>query len=189
MPGEEPASYAVRAAAAKALGAFPLLPELPVEQPGSFQGAPVVIAADTIVVLDGAILGKPKDAEHAFAMLSALAGRTHSVISGCALLRGPLRDDAARCFTPAPEGAEPDPQSRVFCYAVESRVRMWRCPESLLRAYARSGEPLDKAGAYAVQGAGAFLVERLEGSWSNVVGLPLAETVRALLAMEVIAGV
>lgn len=74
-----------------------------------------------------------------------------------------------------------------YSFAVESRVRMWAVPAALLHAYAFSGEPLDKAGAYAVQGAGAFLVESIEGSWSNVVGLPLAELVRELLKMGCIA--
>lgn len=127
----------------------------------------LTIAADTIVVLEERILGKPKDAGDAFAMLCALSGKEHSVITGCALV-GP--DDS------------PD-ESEEKSFAVSSRVIMWDCPRELLRAYAESGEPLDKAGAYAVQGAGAFLIKSLNGSWSNVVGLPLAELVQELLAM------
>jgi septum formation protein len=129
--------------------------------------APVVIAADTIVVLEGEILGKPRDAEAAFAMLSVLSGKSHSVITGCAILDGAA--DAPRLF------------------AVESRVHMWPCPPEALLAYARSPEPLDKAGAYAVQGVGAVLVRSIKGSWSNVVGLPLAELLEELLALGAIA--
>ena len=191
LPGENPAVYAVRAAAAKALGVLTLVPDFPAgmsENSGCPADAPLIIAADTIVVLDNRILGKPKDAGHAFAMLSSLTGRTHTVISGCALLRAlPLESGGERCLAPAAQGDLPTPQTPFFCFAVETRVHMWNCPEPLLRAYAMSGEPLDKAGAYAVQGAGAFLVERLEGSWSNVVGLPVAELVRALLHMGVLA--
>ena len=126
---------------------------------------PLVIAADTIVVLRGRILGKPRDSEHALDMLRKLAGKKHTVITGCALLKA----GASRSFT------------------VQSHVVMWKCPDDLLRAYAESGEPLDKAGAYAVQGMGAFLVQRIIGSWSNVVGLPLAELVQVLVEMRAIA--
>lgn len=127
--------------------------------------SPLIIAADTIVVLRSAILGKPRDPDHALSMLRRLAGKTHTVITGCAL----LSTETSRSF------------------AVRSRVSMWRCPESLLQAYARSGEPSDKAGAYAVQGMGACLVQGITGSWSNVVGLPVAELVQALLEMNAIA--
>lgn len=149
----------MRAALAKAESALPPA------------GAPpyAVIAADTVVVLDGRPLGKPDSAGDAFAMLSLLAGRSHTVVTGCALLAA----DAGG--------------GRRATFAVQSRVSMWACPEPMLRAYAASGEPLDKAGAYAVQGKGAFLVERIEGSWSNVVGLPLAELVRELLELGIVA--
>jgi septum formation protein len=157
LPGEEPAAYALRAAEAKALS---VLPDLFRSDPSS-----VIIAADTIVVLEGRILGKPGNPDRAYAMLGSLAGKTHDVITGCV-----IRDKACvlRAFT------------------VQSRVSMWDAPSDLLHAYANSGEPLDKAGAYAVQGAGAVLVCRIEGSWSNVVGLPLAELIEALICLNII---
>jgi septum formation protein len=168
VAGEAPGDYARRAALDKARS---VLATLDKSQSGLAALAPapvpVVIAADTIVVLEGAILGKPRDAEAAFAMLSALSGKSHSVITGCAILDGAA--DAPRVF------------------AVESRVSMWPCPREALLAYAHSPEPLDKAGAYAVQGAGAFLVRSIKGSWSNVVGLPLAELIQELLALGAIA--
>ena len=97
-------------------------------------------------------------------MLRGLAGNTHRVITGCALLAAGM--------------------SHTF--AVQSHVRMWNCPDDLLRAYAFSGEPMDKAGAYAVQGMGAFLVESITGSWSNVVGLPLAELIQTLTDLRAV---
>lgn len=159
LAGEAPVSFAVRAARAKA-AALCAAPDVPSAAP-----APVVIAADTIVVLDGDILGKPRDADHALAMLRSLRGRTHQVITGCALAI---------------------PRVEVHTFFVQSSVTFWQCPDSLLTAYAACGEPLDKAGGYAVQGKGAFLAERIEGSWSNVVGLPLAELVRHLLELGAI---
>ncbi len=166
LPGEDPERYALRAAKAKAFDALPRLPA------DAFALArPALIAADTVVSLAGRILGKPGNPEQAYAMLEALAGKRHSVITACFILRcGP--SDTAPC-----------PHS----FAVKSRVHMWDAPPDLLRAYANSTEPVDKAGAYAVQGKGAVLVRSIEGSWSNVVGLPLAELTQALLHMRLIA--
>lgn len=121
-----------------------------------------VLAADTVVVIDGDLLGKPRNPEDAVAMLLRLAGRTHLVYTGFALARsGP---------------AQPEP-----CVGVEvSRVRMLALSESEARDYVRSGEPLDKAGAYALQGLGAGLVESVEGSRSNVIGLPMERVLPVL---------
>ena len=164
LAGEAPAAFAERAALAKAHSVASLL--LEARDNAESSPLPLVIGADTIVVLRDNILGKPRNADDAFAMLSALSGNSHKVITGCALL-------------------SPDTfQARTF--AVSSDVVMWDCPPELLRSYADSGEPLDKAGAYAVQGAGAFLIKSLQGSWSNVVGLPLAELVQELLGMGVL---
>ncbi len=159
-PGEAPDAYALRAALAKALAVLPLVPRFVQAEP-SLGSPPLLIAADTVVALEKDILGKPRDAEHALAMLMRLKGKTHRVITACVLL-GPA---------PAPP----------ISFTAQSQVELWDCPSALLKAYAQDGEPLDKAGAYAVQGKGAFLVKRIEGSWSNVVGLPLAELVGALL--------
>ncbi len=120
----------------------------------------VVIAADTVVALHGEIMGKPRDRMDAVRMLSRLAGHTHDVVSACCV-------------------ALPDGSSEIF-HAV-TRVTMWDVPTTALAAYAATGEPDDKAGAYGIQGVGAFLVESIAGSWSNVVGLPVAELVRLLL--------
>jgi len=158
LPGEDPALYVLRAAKAKASA---VLSGLSVSDPLS-----VVIAADTIVVLDGQILGKPGGPDRAYAMLCSLAGKTHTVITGCVIA---------------------DTHSILYAFSAQTQVGMWDAPQGLLRAYANSDEPLDKAGSYAAQGAGAALVRSVNGSWTNVVGLPLAELVEALLRMDIIA--
>ena len=117
----------------------------------------VVLAADTEVVHRGRALGKPRDEADALAMLRSLAGETHEVISGVCV-RG----------------------AREETFTVRTRVRFRAASEAELRWYASTGEPLGKAGAYAVQGKGGVLVEAIEGSHSNVIGLPLAEAVAAL---------
>jgi len=123
----------------------------------------VVIAADTTVDLGGRILGKPVDADDAAAMLRALSGRTHRVHTGVAVRLGATEEvDVTTTF-----------------------VTMTPIGESALRWYLATGEPLDKAGAYAIQGAGGVFVERIRGSVSNVVGLPLATVVRLAASMGV----
>ncbi len=121
----------------------------------------VVLGADTEVVLDGRLLGKPRDAEDAARMLRALRGRVHEVVTGLALVAT-------------------GPAGREETAAVTSRVAMADYDEAAIGAYVATGEPLDKAGGYAVQGVGARLVARVEGCYTNVVGLPL-ETTRRLL--------
>ena len=116
-----------------------------------------VLAADTSVVLEGAVLGKPSTAEEALAMLRRLSGRTHQVMTAVAVAGAGSR-------------------------LVAASVTFAGAPEAALRWYVSTGEPMDKAGAYAVQGIGGFLVERIEGSHSAVVGLPLVETLALLQA-------
>jgi len=111
----------------------------------------IVIAADTLVYIDDTPLGKPKSAADAKAMLRALSGRQHKVYTGIAVFRG----------------------ERKLTDAVSTKVFFRVLSESEINAYVASGEPLDKAGAYGIQGLGAFLVERIDGDYSNVVGLPL----------------
>lgn len=152
MSGTCPEEFAVLAAAAKAR-------EVAQGHPGA-----VILAADTIVVVDGDVLGKPGDRAEALAMLSRLAGREHQVITGCCLI---ARTEAAHAW---PEK----------CFAVRTRVWMADFGAEVLAAYAATGEPLDKAGAYGIQERAAFLVKRVEGSYTNVVGLPLCEVVLAL---------
>lgn len=123
----------------------------------------VVLGADTIVVLDDDVLGKPRDATHAMRMLTRLCGRTHRVITAVAVARSDtlsLRE-----------------------LQVESWVAMRRADADEIRAYVATGEPLDKAGAYAVQGEGRRFVTHVEGSETNVIGLPVEETL-ALLRVE-----
>jgi septum formation protein len=122
----------------------------------------LVLGADTTVVLDGEVFGKPTDAEQARRMLSRLAGRTHRVLTAVATAG-----------------------SRRAVQAVETRVTFAKARPEALAWYAASGEPLDKAGAYALQGLGGFLVERISGSHSNVIGLPLVETLALLRAAGV----
>lgn len=125
----------------------------------------LVIGADTIVVLDGEILGKPVDARQARAMLERLAGRTHRVYTGVAIVEG----GSGR--------AEVGVESTAVTFGPMT-------PETIER-YVRTGEPLDKAGAYGIQGLGATLVERVEGCYFNVVGLPLFRLARMLEAFGV----
>ena len=111
----------------------------------------VVIAADTVVALDGAVLGKPAGEADAARMLSALAGRTHHVYTGLTVLRG----------------------ERVRTVSEETAVTFRPLTEQEIAAYVRTGEPLDKAGAYGIQGYGALLVEGIRGDYYNVMGLPV----------------
>lgn len=120
-----------------------------------------LLVADTSVVVDDEILGKPADAREAAEMLRRLVGRAHVVMTRYAIAR------------PGPE--------RVSARTVETRVVMRGASADEIARYAATGEGFDKAGGYAIQGIGAFLVERIEGSYSNVVGLPQCEVVRDLL--------
>jgi septum formation protein len=144
-PGESPGTYVERLAREKA------------ELVAARHGGALVLAADTTVALDNRILGKPADAREARTMLSALAGRTHRVLTAVAT--------AGR---------------RRAVRTAETNVTFAAVGEEMLAWYAASGEPLDKAGGYALQGLGGFLVQRIEGSHSNVIGLPLVETLALL---------
>lgn len=120
----------------------------------------MVLAADTIVVLDGNLLGKPADAADARQMLSRLAGRRHEVLTGVALH---------------------DVDRQIQVVAVETtKVFFSPMSDEEIAAYVDGGEPMDKAGAYAIQGMGGIFVDRVEGNYSNVVGLPLPLTYRLL---------
>jgi septum formation protein len=129
-------------------------------------GPAVVLGADTEVVLDGRYLGKPRDAADAVRMLRELSGRTHEVVTGLAVVYALSGRDA--------------PSGREETLAVTTRVTMIAASAEEIAAYVATGEPLDKAGAYAVQGLGGRLVARVDGCFTNVVGLPV-ETTRRLL--------
>lgn len=145
LPGESAHAFVQRMAEAKAAAVWTQYKDLP------------VLGSDTAVVLDGRILGKPVDREDAIAMLMALSGRSHQVLTGVAL------------------------QQRNLEYVLsESRVTFRPVEPEEAHAYWDSGEPGDKAGGYAVQGLAAVFIERIEGSYSGIMGLPLFETSRLI---------
>jgi septum formation protein len=153
LPGEDARAAALRLAREKALAIARRVGPRP---------ARLVLGADTLVVLDGEALGKPRDPAHAVALLASLAGRRHRVITGVALVASDTLEARSR--------------------AVESMVVMRAASDAEIRAYVAGGEPLDKAGAYAAQGEGRRFIERIEGSESNVIGLPMDETLALLRA-------
>ncbi len=151
LADESPGVYVLRIARAKV--------EMAVRQI-AYRGLPQkpVLAADTTVVFDGQIVGKPEDAEHAARILRALSGREHQVLSAVAIA---LRE-------------------QVETQISVSSVWFREIPDADIRRYCASGEPLDKAGAYAIQGRAGSFVTRISGSYSGIMGLPLAETVELL---------
>jgi septum formation protein len=149
LAGEPPAAYVVRVAAMKARAIAAGHPD------------EAILAADTTVVIDGAMLAKPADDADATRMLGLLSGRTHDVLTGVVLVRAGRESSAV----------------------VGTRVRFRPLTVAEIDWYVASGEPRDKAGAYGVQGLAARFVESVDGSYSNVVGLPIG-AVRALLEAE-----
>ena len=148
--GESPAAYALRAATAKARA---------VAASADAGADGLILAADTVVALDSDILGKPADDTDALDMLRRLSGRRHEVITGvCCLF--------------------PDGSSAGF--ADTSAVRFHAWPDDVLRAYVRSGEPADKAGAYAIQGHAALWCAGIEGCYYNIMGLPVHRAAQLL---------
>lgn len=150
LPGESPLAYVKRLALAKGHAGLAAL--------ANSDGA-VVLGADTAVVLDGRILGKPQDRADALATLQALSGRSHQVLTAVALVS----------------------HERQASLVVTSQVTFRPLTQAEIEAYWASGEPQDKAGSYGIQGLAAVFVSQLQGSYSAVVGLPLCETA-ALLA-------
>lgn len=125
-------------------------------------GDDIVIGADTVVALDGKILGKPKSKENAREMLRFLSGRTHSVFTGVTLAS--------------------DKKTKTF--AVETKVKFFELTNEEIDAYIKTKEPFDKAGAYGIQGYGSLLVEKIDGDYFNVVGLPVSTLARELKAFK-----
>jgi septum formation protein len=136
----------------------------------------VIIGADTIVVLDGDVLGKPRDRDHAHIMLRRLAGRTHTVYTGLAVIRPETRDSGLETGqnNPLP------PVSLPLLDLVASEVTVAKLAGAEIDAYIATGEPMDKAGAYGIQGLGGRLVREVVGSYTCVVGLPLVALHRLL---------
>lgn len=152
LPGEEAIPHALRLAEGKARAAAQR------EQAGRF-----FIGADTIVVLDGRIMGKPLDSADAVRMLTALSGRSHEVVT-------------AYCVLDRVTGQD-------FSDAVRTAVQFKELAAAEIQRYVDSGCPLDKAGAYAIQGGAAHMVREIRGSYTNVVGLPTCELYEALHRM------
>ncbi len=120
----------------------------------------IVIAADTFIVLGGQILGKPHTENNAREMLAAISGKSHSVITGFSII-------------------DTD-KNKMLSKSVETKVHIKKMTSAEIHAYVKSKEPLDKAGAYAIQGSGAVFVERIEGDYFNIIGLPLGALTEAL---------
>jgi septum formation protein len=156
LPDESPGVYVLRMAQEKAAMAvrqiaYRRLPQKP------------VLAADTTVVFDGQIVGKPDDAEHAARILRALSGREHQVLTAVAMA---LREQV---------------ESQISVSSVWFR----EISDADIRRYCASGEPLDKAGAYGIQGRAGAFVTRIAGSYSGIMGLPLAETMELLRKFDI----
>lgn len=147
--GESPAEFASRVAFEKAASVS-----------RGLGGDIVVLGADTIVVVDDAVLGKPLDENDAARMLGLISGREHHVLTAFSIVR---------------PREEP-----IHAEIVRTAVRVSRLAASEIEGYIKTGEPMDKAGAYGIQGIGAFMVEGITGSYTNVVGLPVPEVLRAL---------
>jgi septum formation protein len=156
LPGEGPEAYVNRLAREKAAAAF-RDPARPADLP--------VLAADTTVVCDDEVLGKPQSMEEAALMLGRLSGRGHQVLTAVALHK------------PAP--------GDIQVITVSTQVEFRELSRQEIVAYWNTGEPQDKAGAYAIQGLGAMFVSRVEGSYTNVVGLPLFETLQLLASVSI----
>jgi septum formation protein len=157
LAGESPRDCAERLAREKALAVFQRDPRR------------CVLGADTIVVVDDVILGKPRDAEDATRMLRLLSGRTHEVITGVCLV-GPVV--SGQCSVAS--------HTNIQIASEATLVTMCEISDDEIRDYIASGEPVDKAGAYAIQGVASRWIPRIEGDYSNVVGLPGALVYRLL---------
>lgn len=148
LPGESPKEHVLRLSEAKAL-------DVGTQHPDAW-----VIGADTVVYVDGMVLGKPKNSEEAMEMLRQLSGREHSVLTGFSVNHvGKGKKDRE---------------------AVETSVKVKPLTEAEMRWYVRTGEPFDKAGGYGIQGIGSFMIESIRGSYTNVVGLPVCELIQML---------
>jgi septum formation protein len=152
IKGESPKDHVLR------------LAELKARKVGKIYPDQWVIGADTVVSIDGRILGKPKTDQEAYHMLNMLSGRDHLVVTGVSV-----------CHEAKRKGET---------IAVETSVRIKTLNPDEITWYIRTGEPFDKAGGYAIQGRGAFMVQRIDGSYTNVVGLPLCELLELLNRVE-----
>ena len=161
LPNEDPIAYVVRLAREKAEAVYAEITNAIASEKRA-SAAPQVLGADTTVTLDNQILGKPIDAADAARMLRLLSGRTHRVITGVAVVTAARTEAAAEV----------------------TAVEFLKLSEEEIEAYIATGEPMDKAGAYAIQGRAARWIPRIEGDYSNVVGLPLALVTTLLNSLE-----
>jgi len=149
---ESPKDYVIRNSLGKARSVFQNLnPENRLNQ--------LILAADTIVVLEQEVLEKPADIHEAKQMLERLSGRTHEVLTGFALV---------------------DESGKEIAQVVSTKVVFRELTPELIDAYVATGEPLDKAGSYGIQGLGGYLIDKIEGSYWNVVGLPVAQVMKGI---------
>ncbi len=155
LAGESPVDYVLRISLEKALSVAATL-----------KNRQLVIGADTIVVCDGEILGKPKDREDAKSMLTKLSGQHHQVMTGISIVRAK--------------------REIMHAESIESVVKFKTLSPNEIEEYVNTNEPLDKAGGYAAQGVGAFMIEGIQGSFTNVVGLPLSTLSNALKKLRAI---
>jgi len=153
LPEETPSDFALRAAMDKA--------KWVTEAASSHHH--LIIAADTVVTIDGEILGKPKDDAEAIGMLKKLNGKSHKVITGLSVME--TIDNMIR---------------KAINHSVTSRVRFRELSDDEMIRYIATGEPMDKAGAYGIQSGAAHMVESIQGSYTNIVGLPLAELIETI---------
>ncbi len=166
VPGESPIAYVQRMAQEKAQAIARRLAQPAGTDNSAGVGIPVVLGADTSVVVDEVVLGKPVDERDALRMLGLLSGQVHQVISAVAVCRGQEMAQALSC----------------------SKVSFRELTDAEMLAYWRTGEPLGKAGAYAIQGLGAVFVAGIEGSYTGIVGLPVFETAALLRQFGVTTG-
>jgi len=176
LEGENPTQYVERVVAAKLAAAMAR------HQRRRLEAAPILVA-DTTVAIGGRILGKPAHAAEAVEMLSALSGRSHRVLTAMAIARPRIRSELSA--PPAPsEASDGEMESRwhpkILRVTSISRVRFARLSRTQIDRYVASGEPMDKAGAYAVQGGAGAFIRRIDGSDTGIMGLPLYEASRLL---------
>ena len=190
MPGESPEAYTRRAATAKALAVGQKLSHMSslgavTTHTSGVAQQPVILAADTVVAVGGDILGKPENPAHALSMLERLNGTSHEVISAVCLLLPVQHEAMTACSTMPGLHVQETVEDcfRRLSFSDVSRVFFHHWPQPVLQAYVDTGEPDDKAGAYAIQGQGAVLVERVEGSWSTVVGLPVTPLAQIMITL------
>ena len=182
LEGENPTQYVERVVAAKLTAAMAR------HQRRRLEVAPILVA-DTTVAIGGRILGKPAHAAEAVEMLSALSGRSHRVLTAIAIARPRIRSklsappapsEPSQPTEPSDGGMESPWHPKILRVTSLSRVRFARLSRAQIDRYVASGEPMDKAGAYAVQGGAGAFIRRIDGSDTGIMGLPLYEASRLL---------